>query len=600
MLRHTMRRIREVLRLKFESQRSQREIAVACGLSKGSVGEYLRRARAAGITWEVGQTLSDSELEQRLFVPPGRSLPADRVPVDLSWVHREMRHKGVTMQLLWVEYRDAARHDPQHRQPYQYSQFCEQYRRHRRRVDVSMRQEHRAGEKCFVDYSGMRPTIVDRETGIRAHVELFVAVLGASSYAFAEATQTQQRDDFIGSVSRAFEYFGGSPQITVPDRLRSAVSGNERIDPEINPVFSEFAEHYGTAVIPARARKPKDKAKVEYGVLLVQRWILARLRHVTFFTLEELNAAIAELLEDYNNRPFRKLEGCRRSLFEQTDKLALRPLPRRRFEPSTWKKVTVHIDHHVEFDTRYYSAPYALVGAQLWARATVSTIELLCDGRRVASHRRSYAAKGTYVTDESHRPKSHRRYKQWPPERIIAWATQIGPHAGEVVAKIMAHRPHPEQGFRSCLALINDAKRYEPARVNAACKRALRIGAPTRRSVVAILKNGLDRLPDDEPDDEQLSLPIDHDNVRGGDYYARGPMAPQQHEGETNDRRRDAPKTTGDETTGDGRGLPRTAPRSTECPEELRREDGLHGRQGVDGEGEPTTDSPASSGKADE
>ena len=367
-----MRRIREVLRLKFELQRSHREISAATGLSKGSVSDYLRRAREAGVTWERARDLSDHELEQQLFRAPGRNVPGDRVPIDLDWVHRELRKKAVTLQLLWAEYCDAARHDQRQRRPYQYSQFCERYRQFNKRVDVVMRLEYRAGEKCFVDYSGMKPTIVDRKTGEVTEVELYVAVLGASSYAFAEATRTQQRDEFIASSARAFEYFGGVTQILVPDQLRSAVSGPDRLDPEINPVFAEFAEHYGVAVIPARPRRPRDKAKVEVGVQVVQRWVLARLRNVTFFSLDDLNAAIAELLEDLNRRPFRKLEGCRHSRFEQVDKPALGPLPVRRFEPSTWKKATIHIDHHVEFDRRYYSAPHALIGEKPWVRATVT------------------------------------------------------------------------------------------------------------------------------------------------------------------------------------------------------------------------------------
>ena len=512
-----MRRIREVLRLK-NLQRTHREISAATGLSKGSVSEYLRRAAQAGVTWEQATSLSETELESLLFAEPGRNLPAERVPIDLDWVHRELRKKGVTLQLLWVEYCDAARRDPATRRPYQYSQFCELHRQFRQRLDVSMRQEHRAGERCFVDYSGKKPTVVEPSTGEVCEVELFVAVLGASNYTYAEASRTQQRDDFIGSVARAFEYFGGVPEITVPDQLRSAVSGPERIDPEINPVFAEFAEHYGTAIIPARPRKPKDKAKVEVGVQIVQRWILARLRHRTFFSLDALNEAIAELLEDLNARPFRKLEGCRKSLFAQTDKTALKALPVRRFQPSTWKKATVSIDHHVEFDARYYSAPHALIGSELWVRATVSSIELVIDGRRIASHRRSYGPKSTYTTLDEHRPKSHRQYGAWPPQRIIAWASEIGPSAARLVEQIMRDRPHPEQGYRSCLALIKDAKRFPVERVEAACQRALSFGAPTRRSVIAILKNGLDQVPVDE-DPPPVSRPP-HSNIRGADYYA--------------------------------------------------------------------------------
>lgn len=584
-----MRRIREVLRLKHELDRNHRQISAATGLSKGSVSEYLRRAKEAEVTWEVARELTDGELEGRLFKTPGRNLPVDRVPVDCEWVHREMRRKTVTLQLLWVEYQDAARHDAASRRPYQYSQFCERYKQFRKRVDASMRQQHRGGEKAFVDYSGAKPTIVDRETGEVIEVELYVAVLGASSFTFAEATRTQQRDEFIASTARAFEYFGGVPEITVPDQLRSAVSGPDRLDPEINPVFAEFAEHYGTAVIPARPRKPKDKAKVEVAVQVAQRWILARLRNVTFFSLEDLNAAIAELLEDLNDRPFRKLEGCRRSAYEQLDKPALQPLPARRFEPSTWKKAKIHIDYHAEFDARYYSASHHLIGSEVWVRATVSSVELLLDGRRIASHKRSYGPKGTYVTDPAHRPKSHQQWGAWPPQRVIAWAAELGPSTGRVVELIIANKPHPEQGYRSCLALIRDVKRYSQDRVEAACRRALRINAPTRRSVVAILRNGLDQVADDDGA-EQLPLPVDHDNVRGGDYFATGPDVPDHTQrGEEDDAgRADDPEDARDEDERHGRRVPRAAAGGAEQPTQLRGEGRAHGRSGVDGAGEPT------------
>jgi len=598
-----MRCIREVLRLKFTLALSHREIAAGTGLSKGSVGEYLRRARAHGVTWESASRLSDRELEDKLFEATRKDVVSDRVPVDLNWVHRQMRHKGVTLQLLWVEYCEASRNDAEHRRPYQYSRFCILFRKFKKQVDVSMRQVHRAGEKCFIDYSGAKPSLVDRNTGEVKDVELYVAVLGASSYTFAEATLTQQRDDFIGSTARAFEYFGGVPQIAVPDQLRSAVSGPDRIDPKINPVFAEFGRHYGVAIIPARPRKPKDKAKVEGAVLITQRWILARLRNITFFCLEDLNAAIAELLEDLNARAFQKLDGCRRSHFEQLDRPALSPLPRRRFEPSTWKSAKVHIDHHVEFEARYYSAPYPLVGAKVWVRATVTSIELIADGVRVASHRRSYSPKGTYVTVDAHRPKSHREYGAWPPQRIINWASELGPSAGLLVETIMRNKPHPEQGYRSCMALIRDAKRYPKERLEAACLRALQINAPTRTSVIAILKNGLDRQPlDEEPENStQLEFPITHENVRGGAYYAtRAENAGEDDEnGDEDDRRTDVSKIERDEADRDGRGLPRAQRRGAEQPAELRREDGLHGRQGVDGKREPAAHSPAARREAD-
>lgn len=366
-----------------------------------------------------------------------------------------------------------------------------------------------------------RESPLHRETGEAEEVELYVAVLGASNYTYVEATRTQQLADFVMSTIRALEYFGVVPEILVPDQLRSAVSGPDRHDPEINPTYAEMAAHYGTAVIPARPRKPRDKAKVENGVLIAQRWILACLRNRTFYSLDELNEAIGELLERLNTRRFVKLEGCRRSVFEALERPAMRPLSATRYQLATWKKARVNIDYHVEYDGRIYSLPNQLVGKSVEIRATTATIEILHAARRVASHERSYGPKGTVITDPSHRPKSHQAYGDWPPSRVIGWAENIGPHVAEVARKILASKPHPEMGYRSCLALLRDAKRYDNARVDAACRRALEIGAPTRRSVAAILHRGLDRVAVESPP-KKLSVP--HELIRGGDYYDKKEM----------------------------------------------------------------------------
>jgi transposase len=431
-----------------------------------------------------------------------------------------MRRAGVTLQLLWVEYRDAHLHDPRERRPYGYSQFCELYATYRGRLDVTMRQTHRAGEKLFIDYSGKRPAIHDRRTGEQIEVELFVAVLGASNYTYAEATRSQQLADFVGSTVRAFEYFGAVPQICVPDQLRSAVSRPARFDPEINQTYAEMAAHYGTAVIPARPGKPRDKAKVEVGVQIAQRWILARLRNRVFFELEGLNAAIAELLEDLNTRAFRKLDGCRRSQFAAIDRPAMRALPTRRYELARWKKAIANIDYHVDFDWRLYSVPHAFAKQEVMVRATASVVEIFHRGQRLSSHARSYGPKGTPVTDPAHRPKAHRDYGAWPPSRIVEWSASIGHAVQEVVEQILATHPHPEMGYRSCMALFRDAKVFGAARTDAACRRALAIGSPTRKSVVAILQAGLDKVAL-EPEQQELPA-IEHENVRGGDYYDTG------------------------------------------------------------------------------
>ncbi|MCW5777448.1 MAG: IS21 family transposase [Phycisphaeraceae bacterium] len=531
MERHPMRKIREVLRLRFECKRSQREISAAIGISGGSVCDYLNRARRRGLTWAEAEALSDSEVEARLFTAVGRNEPVARAAVDFEWVAREMRRPGVTLQLLWTEYRDAVIGKGDRPRPYQYSQFCDLYRAWRQKLPLVMRQEHRAGEKAFVDYSGVKLRIADRATGELTEVELFVMVLGASNFTYAEATKTQTLPDFLSSHVRGFAYFGCVPAVLVPDQLRSAVSVPARHDPDLNTSYAELAKHYGIAVIPARPKKPRDKAKVEVGVQIAQRWIVARLRNRTFFSLGELNEAIAELLEELNERRFAKLEGCRRSAFEAIDRPAMRPLPLLPYEVAHWTNAKVNIDYHVEYEGRLYSVPHTLVRRAVEIRATTSTIEVLHDRRRVASHVRSYRPKGTAVTEGAHRPKSHRDYGDWPPSRVIGWAGSIGPNTAKLVEEILSSRPHPEQGYRASLALIRNAKRYGRDRMEAACARAIEIGSPSRKSVEMILKRGLDRLTIDDRASGESRGPT-HENVRGGDYYdttTRPPSSTRMH-----------------------------------------------------------------------
>jgi len=559
-----MRKIREVLRLRLELGRSQREIQASTGLSKGSVSDYLGRAVKAGVTWEIARELSDAEVESRLFTRVGAAEPVARAAIDFDWVHREMRRKGVTLQLLWSEYQEAVAASAASaasatsaavtsgQRPYQYSQFCDLYGGWKDKLALAMRQTHRAGEKAFIDFSGKKPAIVDPATGEVIEVELFVMVMGASNYTYAEATRTQGSGDFIAATIRGFEYFGGVPLVAVPDQLRSAVAGPDRYDPDLNPAYQEMAQHYGVAVIPARPGKAKDKAKVEVGVQIAQRWILARLRNRRFFSLDELNAAIAVLLEELNTRKFTKLDGCRRSAFESIDRPAMRPLPARRYERGEWKKARAGIDYHVNFDDRFYSVPCALRQQPMEVRATTSTIEILHGGERVASHLRSYGPKGTYVTIDEHKPKSHRDYGNWPPERMRSWAASIGPSVGGVVECILGRYPSPEFGYRAVLALTRDAKQYGDDRLDAACARALAIagpGGPTRRSVLAILKRRIERKPlppiDDEPTHQ---LPLFHENVRGPAYFDQE---------ETNDRRRNHPEVDPAPPAHDGAGVPR-------------------------------------------
>jgi transposase len=505
-----MRKIREVLRLKAAG-RSQREIAQSVGIGQSTVGDYLARARRAGIEGAAALTALDDAALERALYPPKPAVPASSRALP-AWadVHRELKRKGVTLFLLWEEYKAA------HPDGFQYSWFCKSYREWAGKVDLVMRQPHRAGETLFVDYAGQTVPVIDRATGEIREVEIFVAVLGASNYTFAEATWTQALPDWIGSHQRAFAFLGGVPETVVPDNLKTGVIRAHRYEPDLNPTYLEMAAHYGVTVLPTRVAKPRDKAKVEVAVQVVERWILARLRHQTFFSLDALNGAIAALLPELNTRPFKKLPGCRRSLYEQLDRPALGPLPAKPYVFATWKKARVNIDYHIEVERHYYSVPYQLVKTQVEARITGHTVEVLHRGRRVASHRRANQL-GGYTTVTDHMPRPHREYAEWTPRRLVEWANKTGPATGQLIGNILARRRHPQQGFRSCLGILRLGKTYGAARLEAACARALTIGAASYKSIESILKHNLDRQPLPEP--TAAPRPLAHDNVRGPKYY---------------------------------------------------------------------------------
>ena len=509
-----MRKIKEVLRLLWVCDLGQRQISRSTGVSKTTVGNFERRAKRAGLTtWDAVEKMDDTDLEDLLFTESEPARGTEFVVPCWSKIHTEMQRKGVTLSLLWDEYKQLHPVDG-----FQYSRFCDLYQQWRGKLDLSMRQVHLAGEKLFVDYSGQTMQVVDPSTGEVREAEIFVAVLGASNYTYAEATWSQSLPDWISSHVRAFSFFGGVSEIVVPDNLKSGVDKPCRYEPDVNATYHELAVHYGAAVIPARVRKPKDKAKVEVGVQIAERWILACLRNRMFFSLEELNTAIAELLERLNDRPFKKLSGTRRSRFEGIDKPALKPLPAKRYEYADWSKARVGPDYHVEVDGSYYSVPYELVKTQLETRATATTVEILHKGKRVASHQRSIR-KGQYSTVPEHMPRSHRAYAEWTPERIVSWASKSGPSVVEMVKRVMESRAHPQQGFRSCLGIIRLGKTYGSDRLEAACRRGLAIGAQSYKSIASILKQGLDSKPLDEH--QSAHEPIDHGNVRGPRYYGR-------------------------------------------------------------------------------
>lgn len=506
----SMRKIKEVLRLKWGLNLSNRQIATTCGIGRPTVSEYLRRASDAGLSWPLPKGLSDTQIEQQLFPPPP-DLPAELRGMPIwSEVHQELKHKGVTLFLLWQEYREA------HPKGYQYSWFCEHYHGWQGKLDLVMRQDHRAGETLFVDYAGQTMPIIDRLTGGIREAEIFVAVMGASNYTYAEATWSQSLPDWVGSHVRTLTFLGGVPEVIVPDNLRSGVSKAHRYEPDINPTYQDMAAHYGVAIVPARVRRPKDKAKAENGVLVVERWILAALRHRQFFSLPELNTAIRELLEKLNARPFRKLSGCRLSHFEQLDQPALKPLPPQTYCFAEWKKARVHIDYHIELEGHYYSVPHALIKKQLDVRFTQTTVECFYRGERVASHQRAYL-KGRHTTVVAHMPESHRQIKDWSPKRFESWAAKTGPAAEKLIHTILSSRRHPQQAYRSCLGILRLGKAYGDERLEVACRRALALGSYRYKSIESILKHRLDEQALSEQ--QELALPDDHGNIRGPTHY---------------------------------------------------------------------------------
>jgi len=504
-----MRKIREVLRLRAQGL-SDREIARVVGGGRTTVARIRLRAEEVGLSWPLPEGLSDSALEALLYPPiPHPSIQPRAVP-DWSHIHRELRHPRVTLQLLWQEYKAT------HPEGYQYSRFCALFNAWKDTLDPVLRQEHKAGEKTFVDYAGQTVPVVDGETGEIREAQIFVGVLGASNYTFAEATWTQTLPDWIASHQRMFAFFGGVTSLLVPDNLASGVNRACRYDPELNPTYQDLATHYCTAVLPTRKAKPRDKAKVESAVLIVERWILAALRNHNFFSLAELNQEIARLLGVLNNRPFQKLDGTRRSLFESLDRPALKPLPATPYEYGKWKKLKVNVDYHVDVELHYYSVPHRLLRQRVDVRLTAATVEIFHDGQRVAAHPRSHR-KGGFTTDPSHRPEAHQQHLEWTPSRIIRWAEKTGPHTGTLVRQIIEAKAHPEQGYRASLGVIRLGNHYSPERLEAACQRALAIGGVSYRSIQSILEHGLDRLPVEEQ--ATLDLPQDHDNLRGSHYY---------------------------------------------------------------------------------
>ena len=505
----TPQKLREILRLGLKHELGYREIFRSCAVSHVTARAYLRQVKDLGLNWDDVASLEESKLQHLVhgahIVEPKRSRPEP----DWQYVHKELRRKGVTLQLLWEEYK------AENPDGYQSTQFGDLYRKWKATIHPWMRQNHKAGDKLFVDYAGQTVPVQIQEPRQVHQAQIFVAVLGMSNYTYAEATWDQSLQSWVGSHINAFEYFGGVPRLLVPDNLKSAVSSANRYDPDINPTYYEMASHYGSAVLPARVRKPRDKAKVEVAVKIVERWILAALRNQTFFNLQSLNRQIRALLEKLNEKPFNKLSGSRSSWFHSMEKVTFMPLPEARYEIAEWKNARVNIDYHVELDRHYYSVPFRYSGQDVRIRHTKNVVEIFLKGRRIASHRKS-SYPGGHTTIKEHMPQEHREHLEWSPSRILRWAEKVGDATRGVVNTIMQSRRHPEQGYRSCLGILRLSRHYGPARLESACRRATEYGEFRYKYIKSILEKGLDKQIADLPDTQPQ---LNHRNVRGGTYF---------------------------------------------------------------------------------
>jgi len=502
-----MRKLREILRLRLQGELSLRQIKDSLRLSLGAVQKVTRQAEILGLDWPSIDQLDDQQLARRFYPAADNRLSNQLQLPDWIEVYQELKRKGVTKHLLWEEYTQAFPN-----RSYSYPQYCFLYKQWLSRQKRSMRQTHNAGEKLFVDYAGQTMPIVRGHTGEVRFAQIFVAVLGASNYTFAEATWSQGLPDWLGSHVRAFEFIGGVPEMVVPDNLKSGVIKACRYDPDVNPSYSQLAAHYGTAIVPARPYKPKDKAKAEVGVQIIERWILARLRHHTFFSLAELNQCIKALLQEVNTRPFKQLKGSRQQWFESLDKQALAPLPRYAYQYTEIKTVKVNVDYHIQYDNHLYSVPHHLVGEKLELHASDNLVELYFHNRRVASHVRKYHPGMTTVP--GHMPSKHEKHHQWTAARLMNWAKDLGDEVLIWVQALLKHKQHEEQAYRVCLGLLNLSRSYPPARLNNACAIANQHGLYRLKQIKAILQSNQDQLLPKQQEQQPL-LPQSHENIRG-------------------------------------------------------------------------------------
>ena len=505
-----MEKNREILRMHNQGF-SQRSIAASCGCSRNTVAKVIDRAKEMGV--DYSSDISETEWEAMLFSELGAQ--SGYKQPDYDYIHRELAKSGVTLRLLWNEYCDSCCLAGE--VPYMYTQFCLYYREWAERTKATMRIHHKPGEKMEVDWAGNTMSLRDNLTGDEIKVYIFVAVLPCSGYAYVEGFLSQKQESWIQAHVNAYQYFDGVTRIIVPDNLKTGVTRIDWYTAEIQKTYQELAEHYGTAVIPARVRRPKDKPSVEGAVGVVSTWIMAAVRNRQFFSLTELNAAVREKLEVFNTTPFQKKLGCRKDAFLE-EREYLIPLPKQPYELATWKVATVQFNYHVAVLKQYYSVSHEYIKQKVDVRITKNTVEIFYGGNRVASHVRLYGRDGQYSTVVDHMPPNHQKFLEWDGERFRKWAGSIGDNTKAVVEAILASYKVEQQGYRSCMGLLKLADKYSVSRLEAACKRALSYTSnPGYKSIQSILKTGSDKL-------EQETVPdssSEHGFTRGAAYYGR-------------------------------------------------------------------------------
>ena len=511
-VRISMRKLREILRLRLNGELSMRQIRDSLRLSLGAVQKVISKAEELDLNWQAIEQLDDQQLASRFYPESDTRMSGQRQLPDWAEVSQELKNQGVTKHLLWEEYTQQFPN-----RSYSYPQYCFLFQEWLKKQKRSMRQIHKAGEKLFVDYAGQTIPIVNSSTGEMRFAQIFVAVLGASNYIYSEATWSQKLPDWIGSHVRAFTFFGGVPKLVVPDNLKSAVSKACRYDPDVNPAYQQLAAHYGTAIVPARPYKPKDKAKAEVSVQVIERWILARLRHHTFFSLAELNQCISALLNDVNNKSFKQLKGTRQQWFESIDRPALQPLPKQAYHYTDIKHVKVNVDYHIQYDNHLYSVPHHLVGEKLELHAKDQLIELYFHNKRITSHVRKYHPGMT--TQPEHMPTRHEKHLQWTPGRLMNWAKDLGDDVLRWVQALLKQKQHEEQAYRSCLGLLNLSQSYPPERLNMACAIANQHSLYRLKQVKQILLSNQDKLIAEQQTKTPIPLPQSHENIRGPESF---------------------------------------------------------------------------------